>query len=87
VYPKLRAFNKKYHRVSVDLRGNMEQEWKSPRKIEEEVKQYRSKRFEDYMVMADEGKLTRALAITALREEIQHSEEATDVLRGIGITG
>lgn len=65
----------------MDLRGNMEQ-WKSPRKREEEVKQYRSKRFEDYMVMADEGKLPRALAITAFREELQHCEEASMVLRG-----
>ena len=61
----------------------MTEQWKSPRKIEEEVKQYRSKRFEDYMVMVDEGKLTRALAITALREEIEHSEEAEAILRGI----
>jgi hypothetical protein len=59
------------------------EQWKSPRKVEEEVKQYRSKRFEDYMVMVDEGKITRELAITALREEIEHSEEASDVLRGI----
>lgn len=62
----------------------MAEQWKSPRKIEEEVREYRAKRFEDYMVMVDEGKLTRALAITALREEIQHSEEAEAILRGIG---
>ncbi len=62
----------------------MAEQWKSPRKIEEEVKEYRAKRFEDYMVMVDEGKLTRELAITALREEIQYSDEATDILRGVG---
>lgn len=48
--------------------------WKSPRKIEEEVRNYRRKRFEDYMVLADNGELTRELACTALREEIEYSE-------------
>lgn len=62
----------------------MAEQWKSPRKIEEEVQEYRAKRFEDYMVMVDEGKLTRELAITALREEIQYSDETTDILRGVG---
>ena len=60
----------------------MAEEWKSPRKVEEEVREYKHKRFEDYMVMADEGKLTRALAITAFREELEHVEEAESVLRG-----
>lgn len=55
----------------------MEQEWKSPRKIEEEVKEYRLKRFEDYMVMVDKGELTRELAFTALREEIQYQDDVT----------
>lgn len=59
----------------------MSEEWKSPRKIEEEVRNYRLKRFEDYMVMADEGKLSRELAIKAFREELQYCEEASDVLR------
>lgn len=58
------------------------EEWKSPRKREEEVAQYRAKRFEDYMTMADKGEITRELAITAFREELEHSEEATDILRG-----
>jgi len=62
----------------------MSEQWKSPRKREEEVREYRLKRFEDYMQMVDRGELTREIAITALREEIQHSEEATDILRGIG---
>jgi len=53
----------------------VEKEWKSPRKIEEEVKLYRLKRFEDYMQMVDRGELTRILAIAALREEIAYSEQ------------
>lgn len=60
----------------------MTEQWKSPRKIEEEVKEYRHRRFEDYMLLADDGKLPRALAITAFREEIEHCEEASLVLRG-----
>ena len=60
----------------------MAEEWKSPRKREEEVKEYREKRFEDYMQMVARGELTRELAFTALREEIQYSDEATDILRG-----
>ena len=35
------------------------------------------------MQMVDRGELTRAIACQALREEIQFSEEASDVLRGI----
>lgn len=52
----------------------MAEQWKSPRKIEEEVKQYRSKRFEDYMQMVDRGEVELALACTALREEIMYSD-------------
>lgn len=59
------------------------EQWKSPRKREEEVQEYRAKRFEDYMVMVDKGELTREIAFTALREEIQFSEEASTVLRGV----
>lgn len=58
------------------------EQWKSPRKIEEEVKAYKAKRFEDYMEMVDRGELTRELAITALREEMEHVQESEDVLRG-----
>ena len=43
--------------------------WKSPRKVEEEIKEYRRKRFEKYMEMADRGEIPRKLAIQALREE------------------
>lgn len=56
----------------------MTEQWKSPRKVEEEVKEYRAKRFEDYMVLVDKGELTRELAITALREEIEYSDQLTE---------
>lgn len=49
--------------------------WKSPRKIEEEVTAYKRTRFEYYMLEADEGRLPRALAITALREELDNIAE------------
>ncbi len=45
--------------------------WKSPRKVDEEVRQYKHDRFERYMQMADDGTLTRALAIAAFSEEIE----------------
>jgi len=54
-----------------------EKEWKSPRKIEEEIKLYRLKRFEDYMRMVDRGELSRSLAIAALRDEIEYSTQLT----------
>lgn len=44
--------------------------WKSPRKIAEEERDYKRTRFEWYMQQADEGKMSRELAIRALREEI-----------------
>lgn len=44
--------------------------WKSPRKVEEEIRDYQRHRFEHQMLMVDRGELTRDLAITALREEI-----------------
>jgi hypothetical protein len=53
--------------------------WKSQRKIEEEMKVYRSKRFEDYMCMADRGVVERAIAISALREEISYEETGAQV--------
>lgn len=46
-------------------------EFKSPRKVEEEIKLYQRDRFETYMQMADDGVLERALAITAFREELE----------------
>ena len=55
----------------------MSEEWKSPRKIEEEVKKYWAERFEDYMQMEDRGEITRELAIELLREEIRFSDEVT----------
>lgn len=56
----------------------MTEEWKSPRKREEEVQEYRLKRFEDYMQMVDRGELTREIAYQALREEIEYSEVRGD---------
>ena len=47
----------------------MAETWKSPRRVEEEVKEYRRKRFETYMGMADRGEISRELAIQALKEE------------------
>ena len=55
------------------------EEWKSPRKLEEEAKEYRLKRFEDYMKLVDSGELPRELALTALREEVEY-----DGVRGDG---
>lgn len=46
-------------------------EWKSPRKVEEEVRDYKHRRFEEYMVMADEGRLERAIAIQAMKDEVE----------------
>ncbi len=59
-------------------------DWQSPRKkaeleaerekkVEDDIKQYGYKRFEDYMEMADIGMLTRALAISAFREELEYN--------------
>jgi len=47
----------------------MSEAWKSPRKVEEEIKQYRRQRFETWMTMADNGKITRELALAAFRDE------------------
>tara|TARA_B100001245_G_C22891839_1_gene429657 strand:- start:2568 stop:2798 length:231 start_codon:yes stop_codon:yes gene_type:complete len=51
---------------------------KAPKSVEQEIKEYQRKRFEEYMEMADIGMLPRALAITALREEIEYSLSYTD---------
>jgi len=40
--------------------------------VDEEVRQYKRTRFEYYMTEADEGRLTRELAITALQEELSN---------------
>lgn len=49
--------------------------WKSPRKVEEEIRQYGLDRFERQMQRVDRGELPRALAIVALREEIENTVE------------
>lgn len=43
--------------------------YKSPRKVEEEIKNYRYGRFEMWLSMADNGEITRELAIAAFRDE------------------
>lgn len=49
--------------------------WKSQRKLDEELKEYKHRRFEYYMEMEDRGEISRELAIRALREELLHLEE------------
>lgn len=46
-------------------------EWKSPRRVNEEIVAYQRTRFEAYMTMEDNGILTRSLAIAALRDEVE----------------
>lgn len=43
-------------------------EWKSPRKIEEEIRDYRRNKFEVLMQEVDRGKISLEIAIQALRE-------------------
>lgn len=58
-------------------KGIEQSNWKSPRKIEEEVRLYHRKRFEDYMQLADAGIITRELAFRAMRDEIEIDPELT----------
>lgn len=53
----------------------MAEQWKSPRKVEEEVRQYQIERFERQMQMVDRGELSRELAIVALKEEFENTAE------------
>lgn len=53
----------------------MKEQWKSPRKIDEEVRCYKRSRFEWYMNEADEGRIERTLALTALQEELDNIVE------------
>lgn len=48
-------------------------EWKSPRRVEEEIKSYRAQRFEYYMKLSDDGILTEE-AIQACREELENPD-------------
>ena len=50
----------------------MSEVWKSPRKVEEELREYKLKRFEAYMTMEDNGVLTRELALAAFRDELDY---------------
>ncbi len=44
-------------------------EWQSPRKIEEDIKLYRRKRFEEYWQRCEIGMMTRIEMLAALEEE------------------
>lgn len=57
--------------------GVSNEQWKSPRKVEEEIHDYQRKRFEDYMEMADIGLISRELAVRALRDEVEIDPELT----------
>lgn len=50
--------------------------WKSPRKIEEEVKEYYHQRFEWYMERVDFGDISLEDAIVELKSEIEAAETA-----------
>lgn len=52
--------------------------FKSPRAIEEDERQYKYRRFESYMQMSDQGKLTRALALAAFSDECDYLTERED---------
>lgn len=58
----------------------LNQEWKSPRRLAEEAQACLRRRFEDYMAMEDRGELPRDVAIAALRDEI----DFTDMEAGLG---
>jgi hypothetical protein len=47
--------------------------WKSPRQVDEDLRDYTRRRFELYMMMVERGELTQTLALTALREEIEYN--------------
>ena len=48
----------------------MTEQWRSPRKIEEEIRIYRHERFESLMRQVDEGGMSLEVAINGLRAEI-----------------
>ena len=52
----------------------MDREWKSPRKIEEEIRQYMHERFEKIMTDVDLGKIEHGMAMAALEKEFRASE-------------
>lgn len=47
----------------------MEKEWKSPRKVKEELNTFIHQEFERTMVRVDNGEIPRSLAIAALNSE------------------
>ena len=48
----------------------LQNEWKSPRQIEQELKAYRNSRFEYWMKRVDNGELTEEEAMLACKEEL-----------------
>lgn len=65
----------------------MAETFKSPRKIEEEIRNYKRERFEKYMTEVDDGRLTRELAIAALREEVEYIDDQELLVRQPTIRG
>jgi hypothetical protein len=52
----------------------MSEVWKSPRQIEKEVTDYKKRRFEYWWGEQDRGAISRNLALTALREEMNYAD-------------
>lgn len=66
----------------------MAEQFKSPRKVEEEITGYKRKRFEDYMLDVEKGKITLALACAALRDEVAYTDlRYVEVKDTLGTTG
>lgn len=52
--------------------------WRSPRKIEEDIRLYRRKRFEFYMELVELGLLSTDEAVAELRAEIEDDNPPTE---------
>lgn len=46
--------------------------WKSPRAVAAEIRDYRHQRFEHYMSLVDDGNMVLSLACLALQEEMAY---------------
>ena len=49
-------------------------DWKSPRKVEEEITLYKRERYEYYMTMADSGLMTPEDAALAYQDELDNPD-------------
>lgn len=56
----------------------MAETWKSPRKVEEELRQYREERFESLMRQVEEGGMSIEVALNGLRTEIAGEVDLDD---------